>query len=35
MAVPFADAEDHVTAVLVETIVAELLAAELWRRHPI
>ena len=35
MAVPFPDAEDHVTAVLVETIVAELLAAELWRRHPI
>jgi fructoselysine-6-P-deglycase FrlB-like protein len=35
MAVAFADAEDHVTAVLVETIVAELLAAELWRRHPI
>ncbi|MDX6494422.1 MAG: hypothetical protein QOE17_408, partial [Gaiellales bacterium] len=35
MAVPFADAEDHVTAVLVETIVAELLAAELWRRHPV
>jgi hypothetical protein len=24
-----------VTAALVETIVAELLAAELWRRHPI
>jgi fructoselysine-6-P-deglycase FrlB-like protein len=35
MAVPFADAEDHMTAVLVETIVAELLAAELWRRNPI
>jgi glucosamine--fructose-6-phosphate aminotransferase (isomerizing) len=35
MAVPFADADDHLTAVLVETIVAELLAAELWQRHPI
>ncbi len=35
MAVPFAGAEEHLTAALVETIVAELLAAELWRRHPI
>jgi fructoselysine-6-P-deglycase FrlB-like protein len=35
MAVPFPGAEDHLTATLVETIVAELLAAELWRRHPI
>ena len=35
MAVPFAGADEHLTAVLVETIVAELLAAELWRRHPI
>jgi len=35
MAVPFTGADDHLTAVLVETIVAELLAAELWQRHPI
>jgi len=35
MTVPIAGAEQHLTAVLVETIVAELLAAELWRRHPI
>jgi glutamine---fructose-6-phosphate transaminase (isomerizing) len=35
MAVPFMGADDHLTAVLVETIVAELLAAELWQRHPI
>ncbi|MDX6545754.1 MAG: hypothetical protein QOG02_1528 [Gaiellales bacterium] len=35
MTVPFAGADDHLTAVLVETIVAELLAAELWQRHPI
>jgi fructoselysine-6-P-deglycase FrlB-like protein len=33
MAVPFSGADDHLTAVLVETIVAELLAAELWQRH--
>jgi hypothetical protein len=33
--VTFPDAADHLTATLVETIVAELLAAELWRRHPI
>jgi fructoselysine-6-P-deglycase FrlB-like protein len=35
MAVPFPGAEERLTATLVETIVAELLAAELWRRHPI
>jgi fructoselysine-6-P-deglycase FrlB-like protein len=35
MAVPFTGADDHLTAVLVETIVAELVAAELWERHPV
>ena len=34
-AVTFADAGRHTVALLTETIVAELLAAELWRRRPI
>jgi glutamine---fructose-6-phosphate transaminase (isomerizing) len=35
MTVPIEGAGDHLTASLTETVVAELLAAELWRRHPI
>ena len=32
--IPIAGADEHVVACLTETVVAELLAAELWRRHP-
>jgi fructoselysine-6-P-deglycase FrlB-like protein len=35
LAVPFRGAEDDLVAMLVETSVSELLAAELWQRHPI
>lgn len=35
MAVTFPHAEQPVVAAIAETVVAELLAAELWRRHPI
>jgi D-arabinose 5-phosphate isomerase GutQ len=34
-AIPIRGHDDHVVACLTETVVAELLAAELWRRHPI
>jgi len=33
--IPIAGHDEHVVACLTETVVAELLAAELWRRNPI
>ena len=33
--IPIAGHDEHVVACLTETVVAELLAAELWRRHPV
>ena len=33
--IPIRGHDEHVVACLTETVVAELLAAELWRRHPI
>ena len=35
MAIAFPHAQERVVAAIAETVVAELLAAELWRRHPI
>jgi glucosamine--fructose-6-phosphate aminotransferase (isomerizing) len=35
MAITFPHAQERVVAAIAETVVAELLAAELWRRHPI
>jgi hypothetical protein len=33
--IPIGGHDDHVVACLTETVVAELLAAELWRRSPV
>jgi hypothetical protein len=33
--IPFPGAGEHTVAAIAATVVAELLAAELWRRHPI